>query len=280
LLPAGHDVSAEGFRASYRVGNLALGQLLVSEGPRTPIAMPAPGGHPQPPEAATTAASPMAQIDLIQPVDLYSQIARASKYGFLFIGFTFLALLLFDIVGGARVGAAEYLLVGAGLVLFFVLLLAFAEVIGFAPAYLLASGAITALIGFYSAAVLRSRRRAGAVAGLMIVLYGVLYLLLSLEAFSLLIGSVLLFGALASIMYLTRNLDWGGNRAEEAAPSGGLQGIEPGRACRYLDQRQARDLPWPNSSFPRTARSRRARRTPRRRPRPSRQIQDLPLRSR
>ena len=53
------------------------------------------------------------------------------KYGFLFIGFTFLAFLLFDVVGGARVAAAEYLLTGAGLVLFFVLLLAFAEVIGF-----------------------------------------------------------------------------------------------------------------------------------------------------
>jgi len=219
LLPASHDVSGEGFRASYRVGNLALGQLLVSEGSSTPVATPAMAGHAQPPQAASAAGNPMAKIDLIQPVDLYSQVVRATKYGFLFIGFTFLALLLFDIVGGVRVGAAEYLLVGAGLVLFFVMLLAFAEVIGFAPAYLLASGGITALIGFYSAAVLRSWRRAGALAALMSVLYGVLYLLLSLEALSLLIGSVLLFGALAAIMYLTRNLDWGGNRAGEEAPS-------------------------------------------------------------
>ena len=80
-----------------------------------------------------------AQISLIQPVDLYSQVNRATKYGFLFIGFTFLALLMFDVIGGVRVSAVEYLLMGAALVLFFVLLLAFAEVIGFTPAYILAS---------------------------------------------------------------------------------------------------------------------------------------------
>ena len=78
-------------------------------------------------------------ISLIQPVDLYSQVNRATKYGFLFIGFTFLALLMFDVIGGVRVSAVEYLLMGAALVLFFVLLLAFAEVIGFTPAYVLAS---------------------------------------------------------------------------------------------------------------------------------------------
>ena len=85
--------------------------------------------------AATAARSQTAQISLIQPVDLYSRVNRATKYGFLFIGFTFLALLMFDVIGGVRVSAVEYLLMGAALVLFFVLLLAFAEVIGFTPAY-------------------------------------------------------------------------------------------------------------------------------------------------
>ena len=72
-----------------------------------------------------------ASISLIQPVDLYSRVDRATKYGFLFIGFTFVTLLMFDIIGGVRVSAVEYLLMGAAIVLFFVLLLAFAEVIGF-----------------------------------------------------------------------------------------------------------------------------------------------------
>jgi inner membrane protein len=154
----------------------------------------------------------LAQINLIQPVDLYSQVNRATKYGFLFIGFTFLALLMFDVIGGVRVSAVEYLLMGAALVLFFVLLLAFAEVIGFTPAYILASAAIAGLNTAYAAAVLGSWRRAGFIGGLLVGLYAVLYILLSLEAFSLLIGSLLLFAALAGVMYATRRIDWGAPR--------------------------------------------------------------------
>ena len=155
-------------------------------------------------------AAQLAQVSLIQPVDLYSQVNRATKYGFLFIGFTFLAFLMFDVIGGVRVSGVEYLLVGAGLVLFFVLLLAFAEVIGFAPAYLVAAAAITGLNTAYSAAVLKSWRRAAFIGVLLAGLYAVLYVLLSLEAYSLLIGSLMLFVALAAVMYLTRNLNWGG----------------------------------------------------------------------
>jgi inner membrane protein len=89
-----------------------------------------------------------------------------------------------------------------------VLLLAFAEVIGFTPAYLIAGGAITGLLTAYSAAVLRSWMRAGIIAGLLIGLYATLYVLLNLEAYSLLIGSVLLFFALAFVMWATRRIDW------------------------------------------------------------------------
>ena len=39
-------------------------------------------------------------------------------------------------------------------------------------------------------------------------LYALLFVLLNLEAWSLLIGSVLLFVALAGVMYATRNVDW------------------------------------------------------------------------
>ena len=108
------------------------------------------------------------------------------------------------------------MLVGAALVLFFVLLLAFAEVIGFTPAYAVASGAIIGLNTAYSAAVLKSWRRASLIGGLLTGLYAVLYVLLSLEDVSLLIGSLMLFVALAAVMYLTRNLNWGA-RAEAVA---------------------------------------------------------------
>jgi inner membrane protein len=207
FLPGERQVGDQGFDASYRIGNLSLGRSLVST---ADAGAPAAADR----DAATPDASgaQTAQISLIQPVDLYSQVNRATKYGFLFIGFTFLALLMFDVIGGVRVSAVEYLLMGAALLLFFVLLLAFAEVIGFTPAYILASAAVAGLNTAYSAAVLASWRRAAFIGGLLIGLYAVLYILLSLEAYSLLIGSLLLFAALAGVMYATRRIDWGARR--------------------------------------------------------------------
>ena len=223
FLPAERSVGPEGFESVYRVGNLALGQSLVTVGD------PGAGGGPPPPSMETMpmradfapGGRQLAQVDLIEPVDLYSRVNRSAKYGFLFIGFTFLAFLLFDVIGGVRVSPVEYLLVGAGLVLFFVLLLAFAEVIGFTPAYVLASAAIAGLNTAYSASVLGSWRRAGFIGALLVSLYALLYLLLGLEEYALLIGSLMLFVALAAVMYLTRNLNWGarGGEAEEPAAS-------------------------------------------------------------
>lgn len=90
------------------------------------------------------------------------------------------------------------------------LLLAFAEVTGFTIAYLVASAAIVGLITAYSASVLKSWKRARVMGGLLAGLYALLFVLLSLEAWSLLIGSLLLFAALAGVMYATRNIDWSG----------------------------------------------------------------------
>jgi len=212
FLPERRTIGAGGFQAAWRIGNLALGQSLVATGPAVGAGDRQPGSV----EVSPGAGPRQAAVSLIQPVDLYSQVNRAAKYGFLFIGFTFLAFLLFDLIGGVAVSAVEYLLVGAALVLFFVLLLAFAEVIGFTPAYLVASAAIVGLETAYSAAVLGSWGRAALIFGLLSALYAVLYILLSLEAYSLLIGSLMLFAALAAVMYLTRNLNWGGREDGEA----------------------------------------------------------------
>ncbi len=191
---------ASAFPARWQIGNLALNRPVVTIGEQE------------------TRADDAVTIGLLDPIDLYSQVNRATKYGFMFIGFTFLALLMFDIIGGAPVPGVAYLLIGAGLILFFVLLLALAEVIGFLGAYLVAGVAIVALISSYSAAILHGWRRAGVVAALLGGLYAVLYVLLSLEAYSLLIGAVMLFAALAGVMYATRRIDWGGVAALPEEP--------------------------------------------------------------
>lgn len=226
-----HDIKPTGFTATYAIPNLALGQAQVLTGDLSPPVTTSYGGGSRYAEAAVLAAEATAEsaayeasggtakavaISLVEPVDLYSQVDRSIKYGFLFIGFTFVAFLMFDIIAGARVAPAEYLLTGIALILFFVLLLAFAEVIGFTFAYLLASAAIIGLLAFYSAAVLKSWKRARFLAALLVGLYALLYVLLNLEAYSLLIGSVLMFFALAGVMYMTRNIDWGGIGKKEA----------------------------------------------------------------
>ena len=220
FLPAQRRVGDKGFEASYRVGNLALGRSLVTTGDAgasNTVERIAPPSRDMPTRTMDSGGLQVAHVSLIQPVDLYSRVNRATKYGFLFIGFTFLALLMFDVIAGIRISPVEYLLMGAALVLFFVLLLAFAEVIGFAAAYVLASAAIAGLNTAYSAAILKSWRRAWLIGGLLVALYAVLYILLNLEAYSLLIGSLLLFAALAGVMYATRRIDWSARR--DAAPA-------------------------------------------------------------
>lgn len=202
FLPLSHVERKDGFSATWRVGNLALS--------RAQAWVNGEGGR------ASSNDPPVARVDLVTPVDLYDLINRSVKYGFLFIGFTFAAFLMFDVIGGVAVAGIEYLLVGAALVLFFVMLLAFAEVIGFAAAYSVAAGAIIALISAYSAAILKSRRRAAAMGAMLAALYGVLYVLLNLEDYALLVGSLLLFAALALVMYLTRRIDW---RGEQRMPA-------------------------------------------------------------
>ena len=231
VLPNDRTEEGESLTATYSgITNLSLGERIVN--PRDFGAVVAPGmeGEAMAVEPAREMTSDVelemersvsrgggsvASIAFVEPVDLYSQVDRAVKYGFLFIGFTFAAFLMFDIVGGARVSAAEYLLTGAGLVLFFVMLLAFAEVVGFTPAYIVAAAAIIGLLTAYSAAVLGTWRRAGFIGAMLAGLYALLFVLLNLETYALVIGSLLLFAALAGIMYATRSVDWSGGRSEE-----------------------------------------------------------------
>ena len=208
FLPESRTVDGDGFKAKYVITNLALGTSLIATeaGQQVQPIRAKDMSFYDPGFGSNVSAS--ATVDLIQPVDLYGQVDRAAKYGFLIIGFTFVAFLLFDLIGGVRISSVQYILVGVALVLFFVLLLAFAEIIGFALAYIAASVATIGLITAYSASVLSSWRRASIIGGLLAGLYGAIYILLSLEAYSLLIGSLLIFVALAGVMFVTRRLDW------------------------------------------------------------------------
>lgn len=150
-------------------------------------------------------------VRLFQPVDHYQKTTRTTKYAVMFIGLTFLALFLLDALGRAgqrQVHPIQYLLIGVALVVFYILLLSLSEHIGFGWAYLLASVGIILQIALYTKSVLADWRQTGLIGIILAVLYAYLYLVLQLEDYALLIGSVSLFVVIGAVMYLTRKVDW------------------------------------------------------------------------
>lgn len=146
----------------------------------------------------------------VDPANPYRAVSRSLKYALLFIGVVFLAYFLLEAMSETRVHPAQYVLVGLAQIVFYLLLLAIAERIGFSPAFLVAAGATVSLIGWYVFAVFRNRARAFAATAAFALLYALIYVLMTLEDFALLVGAVAAFIAIAAVMFFTRNVDWYG----------------------------------------------------------------------
>lgn len=192
FLPVARQVSAKGFEAEWRVNALASTVRQSLD------------------ERAEREALQRLGVRLIDPVSPYPLTDRALKYGFLFIGITFAAFLLYEVTRELRIHPIQYGFVGFAQALFFLLLLSFSEHIRFGVAYAAASTAIGLLLGFYLAAVLRSTAHGAGFATVIFGLYGALYGLLQSEDHALLAGSLLLFVLLSAVMLFTRKLDWYG----------------------------------------------------------------------
>lgn len=149
-------------------------------------------------------------VSFVDPVDQYLKTDRAIKYALLFIALTFATFFLFEVLKRLAVHPVQYALVGLSLALFYLLLLSLSEHLPFALAYGLSAGACVGLIGFYVSFVLHSWQRGLGFGALLAALYGMLFGLLSAEDYALLMGSLLVFGVLGSVMVLTRKLDWYG----------------------------------------------------------------------
>jgi inner membrane protein len=202
FLPAKQEVRADGFSASWKISRFA-----------------AQGG-----EAANCAfpCSRMTQqvaVSFIEPVGLYQQLERASKYGFLFLGLTFAAFMLFELLRRLAIHPVQYALVGLAAAMFFLLLTALSEHIAFAAAYAIATAACVGVITVYLARVLRSAAIGLAFGAALASLYAMLYALLQAEDYALLGGSILLFALLAAVMLATRRVDWYALQASRAPAS-------------------------------------------------------------
>lgn len=146
----------------------------------------------------------------VDPANPYQAVTRSLKYALLFLGVVFLAYFLMEATSDRRVHPAQYVLVGLAQIIFYLLLLAIAERLGFDLAFLIAAAATVVLIGWYVGSIFQSRqRRYGAIAAFAL-LYALIYLLMRLEDFALLVGAVAAFIAIAAVMWFTRNLDWYG----------------------------------------------------------------------
>ncbi len=158
-------------------------------------------------------------VQLFVPVDAYQKTERARKYGVLFLLLTFLTFFLYEQFNPFSLHPVQYLLVGSALCLFYLLLLSISEHVPFGLSYFVASSATVLLIGGYSVAILRGALRALLMTVVLGALYGYLYVLLQLEDYALLLGSIGLFVILAVVMYLTRKIDWSARTVTKPVPS-------------------------------------------------------------
>lgn len=147
-------------------------------------------------------------LKLIITADVYQKSIRISKYALLFIVFTFTAFLLSEIISKKRIHPIQYFLIGAAIVLFYILLISFSEHIGFDISYLLCSLIITVLISAYSYGIIKSKYLTITIFAILSILYSFLYIILQSEGYSLLMGSTGLLAMLSIVMYVTRQIDW------------------------------------------------------------------------
>jgi inner membrane protein len=181
FLPLKHDIGDQGFTAEWKVSRYA-----------------APG---------TTPGHELS-VGFVEPAGLYQRLERASKYGFLFIGLTFAAFMLCELLRRLAIHPIQYALVGLALAMFFLLLVALSEHIAFAAAYAIATFACVGLITVYLTKVLGSIRIGLAFGSALAALYATLYALLQAEDYALLGGALLLFTLLVVVMTATRRVDW------------------------------------------------------------------------
>ncbi len=146
-------------------------------------------------------------VDFILPVDHYQKSLRSAKYGILFIALTFMALIFSELAIKEKIHVFQYIMVALGLVLFFSLLTALSEYIGFNFAYLTASSSIIFLISFYLMKLLKNRFTVYLISGLLVLLFAFIFILLTLNDFAYLAGNIGLFVLLALTMMLSVNLD-------------------------------------------------------------------------
>ncbi len=147
-------------------------------------------------------------IDLLLPVDSYQKSYRSIRYAILFIAFTFITFFFIEVLQKIFIHPVQYILVGIALVVFYTLLLSISEYLNYNVAFIISAVATILLIAGYLKAILKSNKLTLLISGILFILYAFIFVIIQLQDFSLLIGSVGLFVILGLIMFYSRKIDW------------------------------------------------------------------------
>lgn len=141
-------------------------------------------------------------------VDQYQLNERTIKYGILVLTLTFAVFFLIQIMQKMSIHPLHYFMIGLALLLFYSLLLSLSEHFGFNRAYICSAVAIMLLIGWYAKSILNSLKFA-VISGISIgILYTFLLVIVNLEIYAMLVGSIGLFFVLTAIMSITRKMNF------------------------------------------------------------------------
>ena len=193
FLPESHNVTNSGFDAQWKVIDLnrSFGQTVDADNATAINQM------------ATSAFG----VKFIQSVDQYQQNKRSVKYAILIILLTFVVVFFIEVLKNKAVNPFQYLLVGLALVLFYSLLLSLSEIWGFNLAYIVAAFMTTTLIVLHMSSILKNRNLGLFIGALLTFLYVFVFILIQMESYALLVGSIGLFCILAVIMYFSKKLE-------------------------------------------------------------------------
>jgi inner membrane protein len=190
FLPDKRDMNEDGFSAAWKILHLNRNYPQFWEGRQYEVSSSSFG------------------VKLILTADIYQKSTRLAKYAVMFLFFTFGSFFFSEILNKQKIHPIQYILIGIAILIFYTLVLSLSEHIGFNWAYILSAVAVTVIISGYAKAIVASRQFVYTIMGILAVLYGYLFIVLQLEDYALILGSVGLLVITATVMFMTRKINW------------------------------------------------------------------------
>ncbi len=190
FLPATREVKKDGFSASWKILHLNRNYPQFWEGAQYKVTQSAFG------------------VKLLLMADIYQKSMRLAKYSIMFLLFTFATFFFSEIINKQRIHPIQYILIGMAILIFYTLVLSLSEHMHFNYAYIISAASVTFIISGYAKAIISNSRFALTIFGVLTILYCYLFIILQLEDYALIMGSIGLLIILTIVMYITRKINW------------------------------------------------------------------------